>query len=97
MNVILTWNEIRRVSVDEEDLYLALLHIYKTHSGSDSTDTDEIIDWFLDNIEDWIEELIKEASPYNYSTGEIDSESITDLVTDDDFLVGFVDWYNNER
>ncbi len=96
MSVILTWNETRRVSVDEKNLYLALLHIYKTYSGSDSTDTDEIIDWFLDNIEDWIEELIKEASPYNYSTGEIDSESITDLVTDDDFLVGFVDWYNNE-
>ncbi len=96
MNVILTWNETRRVSVDKEDLYLALLHIYKTYSGSDSTDIDEITDWFLDNIEDWIEELIKEASPYSYSNGEIDSESITDLVTDDDFLAEFVDWYNNE-
>ena len=34
-----------------------------------------------DNIENYIEELIKEASPYNYSNGDIDCEDITELVT----------------
>lgn len=46
-----------------------------------------------DNIENYIEELIKEASPYNYSNGDIDAEDITELVTEDEFLEKFKKWY----
>lgn len=49
-----------------------------------------------DNIENYIEELIKEASPYDYSNGDIDAEDITDLVTGDEFLEKFKKWYENE-
>ena len=37
--------------------------------------------------------LIKEASPYNYSNGDIDAEDITELVTEDEFLEKFKKWY----
>lgn len=35
----------------------------------------------------------KEASPYNYSNGDIDAEDITELVTEDEFLEKFKKWY----
>lgn len=38
---------------------------------------DEIIEGIQDNIESYIEELIKEAFPYDYSVGDIDAEDIT--------------------
>ena len=44
----------------------------------------------------YIEELIKYASPYEYSVGNIDSEDITDLVTGDEFLEKFKKWYLND-
>lgn len=49
-----------------------------------------------DSIEDYIEELIKEASPYDYSNGDIDAEDITELVTEDKFLEKFKEWYLND-
>lgn len=57
---------------------------------------DEIIEGIQDNIENYIEELIKEASPYNYSNGDIDAEDITELVTKDEFLEKFKKWYLGE-
>lgn len=74
----LIWREIRQVSVEEDTLYSALLYVYRTYIGDD--DIDEIIDGILN----YIEELIKYISPYEYSVGDIDSESITDLVTEDE-------------
>ena len=56
----------------------------------------EIIDGILNYIEDYIEELIKCVSPYEYSVGDIDSEDITDLVTGDEFLEKFKKWYLND-
>lgn len=53
----------------------------------------KIIEGIQDNIENYIEELIKEASPYNYSNGDIDAEDITELVTEDEFLEKFKKWY----
>lgn len=38
----------------------------------------------------------KEASPYDYSNGDIDCEDITELVTGDKFLEKFKEWYLNE-
>lgn len=50
---------------------------------------DILIEGIQDNIENYIEELIKEASPYNYSN----AEDITELVTEDEFLEKFKKWY----
>ena len=93
--VDLTWREIRQVFVDEDTLYLALLYVYRTYIGTEDDSIDEIIDGILNYIEDYIEELIKYASPYDYSNGDIDSEDITDLVTGDEFLEKFKEWYEN--
>lgn len=70
------------------------LYVYRTYIGDDSID--EIIEGIQDYIEDYIEELIKEASPYDYSNGDIDAEDITELVTKDEFLEKFKEWYENE-
>ena len=92
----LTWREIRQVFVDEDTLYSALLYIYRTYIGDENDNIDEIIEGIQDNIENHIEELIKEASPYDYSNGDIDCEDITELVTGDKFLEKFKEWYLNE-
>ena len=89
----LIWSEIRQVSVEEDTLYSALLYIYRIYIGSEDDSIDEIIEGIQDNIENYIEELIKEASPYNYSNGDIDSEDITELVIEDEFLEKFKKWY----
>ena len=91
----LIWHEIRQVSVDEDTLYSSLLYVYRTYIGDKDDDIAEIIDGILNYIEDYIEELLKYASPYEYSVGNIDSEDITDLVTEDKFLEKFKKWYEN--
>ena len=91
----LIWHEIRQVSVDEDTLYSSLLYVYRTYIGDEDDSIDEIIEGIQDNIENYIEELIKEASPYNYSNGDIDTEGITELVTKDEFLEKFKEWYEN--
>ena len=92
----LTWREIRQVFVEEDTLYSALLYVYRTYIGTEDDSIDEIIEGIQDNIENYIEELIKEASPYDYSNGDIDTEDITELVTEDEFLEKFKEWYENE-
>ena len=89
----LTWREIRQVFVDENTLYSALLYVYRTYIEDENDNINEIIEGIQDNIENYIEELIKEASPYNYSNGDIDAEDITELVTEDEFLEKFKKWY----
>lgn len=91
----LTWREIRQVSVEEDTLYSALLYVYRTYIGDKDDDIDEIIDGILNYIENYIGELIEYVSPYEYSVGDIDSEDITDLVTGDEFLEKFKEWYEN--
>ena len=91
----LIWHEIRQVSIDEDTLYSSLLYVYHTYIGNEDDSIDEIIEGIQDNIENYIEELIKEASPYDYSNGDIDAEDITDLVTGDEFLEKFKEWYEN--
>lgn len=91
----LTWREIRQVFVEEDTLYSALLYVYRTYIGTEDDSIDEIIEGIQDNIENYIEELIKYASPYEYSVGDIDSEDITDLVIKDKFLEKFKKWYEN--
>ena len=92
----LTWREIRHVSIEDCELYQALYDVYINYSGNKNDDIDKIIENIQDYIEDYIEELIKYASPYEYSVGNIDSENITDLVTGDEFLEKFKEWYLNE-
>ena len=92
----LTWSEIRQVSVEDYDLYQALYDVYKLYIGTENDSIDEIIEGIQDNIENYIEELIEEASPYDYSNGDIDTEDITELVTKDEFLEKFKEWYENE-
>lgn len=94
--VDLTWREIRQVFVEEKTLYSALLYVYRTYIGTEDDSIDEIIDGILNYIENYIEELIKYASPYDYSNGDIDAEDITDLVTGDEFLEKFKEWYLND-
>ena len=93
--VDLTWREIRQVFVDEHTLYSALLYVYRNYIGTEDDSIDEIIDGIQNYIEDYIGELIEYVSPYEYSVGDIDSEGITDLVTGDEFLEKFKEWYEN--
>ena len=92
----LIWHEIRQVSVEEDTLYSALLYVYRTYIGNEDDDINEIIEGIQDHIENYIEELIKEASPYDYSNGDIDDEDITELVIKDEFLEKFKKWYLND-
>lgn len=92
----LTWREIRQVFVGDYELYQALYDVYINYIGTENDSIDEIIEGIQDNIENYIEELIKEASPYDYSNGDIDAEDITDLVTGDEFLEKFKEWYLND-
>ena len=94
--VDLTWCEIRQVFVDEKTLYSALLYVYRTYIGTEDDSIDKIIEGIQDNIENYIEELIKEASPYDCVNGVIDAEDITELVTGDEFLEKFKEWYLND-
>lgn len=94
--VDLTWREIRQVFVEEKTLYSALLYVYRTYIGTEDDSIDEIIEGIQSYIENYTEELIKVASPYEYSNGDIDAEDITDLVTKDEFLEKFKKWYENE-
>ena len=91
----LTWREIRQVVVEDYQLYDALYSVYIYYIGNENDSIDEIIEGIQDNIENYIEELIKEASPYDYSNGDIDAEDITELVTKDEFLEKFKGWYEN--
>ena len=92
----LTWREIRQVFVEENTLYSALLYVYRTYIGNEDDDINEIIEGIQDHIENYIEELIKEASPYDYSNGDIDAGNIEDLVTEDGFSEKFKKWYLND-
>ena len=94
--VDLTWHEIRQVFVEDYQLYQALYDVYRTYIGDEDANIDKIIKGIKDNIENYTEELIKHASPYDYSNGDIDSEDITELVTEDSFLNKFKDWYLNK-
>lgn len=91
----LTWREIRQVLVEDYQLYDALYSVYIYYIGNEDDSIDEIIEGIQDNIENYIEELIKYASPYDYSNGDIDTEDITELVTKDEFLEKFKEWYEN--
>ena len=93
----LTWREIRQVLVEDYQLYDALYSVYIYYIGNENDSIDEIIEGIQDNIENYIEELIKEASPYDYSNGDIDAEDITELVIEDEFLEKFKEWYENGR
>ena len=92
----LTWREIRQVFVEENTLYSALLYVYRTYIGNEDDDINKIIEGIQDHIENYIEELIREASPYDYSNGDIDDEDITELVIKDEFLEKFKKWYLND-
>ena len=94
--VDLTWREIRQVSVEDYQLYDALYSVYIYYIGNENDSIDKIIEGIQNNIENYIEELIKYASPYEYSVGDIDSEDITELVTGDEFLEKFKEWYLND-
>ena len=92
----LTWREIRQVSVEDYQLYDALYSVYIYYIGNENDSIDKIIEGIQDNIGNYIEELIKYASPYEYSVGDIDVEDITELVTEDEFLEKFKEWYLND-
>ena len=92
----LTWREIRQVSVEDYQLYDALYSVYIYYIGNENDSIDKIIEGIQDNIGNYIEELIKYASPYEYSVGDIDAEDITELVIKDEFLEKFKKWYLND-
>lgn len=92
----LTWREIRQVFVEDYQLYDALYSVYIYYIGNENDSIDKIIEGIQYNIGNYIEELIKYASPYDYSNGDIDSEDITELVTKDKFLEKFKKWYLND-
>lgn len=91
----LTWREIRQVVVEDYQLYDALYSVYIYYIGNENDSIDEIIEGIQDNIENYIEELIIYVSPYDYPNGDIDAEDITELVTKDEFLEKFKEWYEN--
>ena len=92
----LIWREIRQVSVEDYQLYDALYSVYIYYIGNENDSIDKIIEGIQNNIGNYIEELIKYASPYEYSVGDIDAEDITELVIKDEFLEKFKKWYLND-
>ena len=84
------------MSIEDYVLYQALYDVYINYIGNKNDDIDKIIENIQDYIEDYIEELIKYAAPYDCFVGDIDSEDITDLVTEDKFLEKFKEWYLND-
>lgn len=92
----LIWREIRQVFVEDYQLYDALYSVYIYYIGNENDSIDKIIEGIQNNIGNYIEELIKYTSPYEYSVGDIDSENITELVTGDEFLEKFKKWYLND-
>ena len=94
--VDLIWREIRQVIVEDYKLYNALYSVYIYYIGDEDDSIDKIIEGIQDNIENYIEELIEATSPYDCVNGDIDAEDITDLVTGDEFLAKFKEWYENE-
>lgn len=92
----LIWREIRQVSVEDYQLYDALYSVYIYYIGNENDSIDKIIEGIQNNIGNYIEELIKYVSPYEYSVGDIDSENITELVIKDEFLEKFKKWYLND-
>ena len=92
----LTWREIRQVFVEDYQLYDALYSVYIYYIGNENDSIDKIIEGIQNNIGNYIEELIKYASPYDYSNGDIDDEDITELVIKDEFLEKFKKWYLND-
>lgn len=94
--VNLMWREIRQLFVEDYKLYNALYSVYIYYIGDEHDSIDKIIEGIQDNIENYIEELIKYAAPYDCSVGDIDAEDITELVTKDEFLEKFKEWYENE-
>lgn len=93
--VNLMWREIRQLFVEDYKLYNALYSVYIYYIGDEHDSIDKIIEGIQDNIENYIEELIKYAAPYDCSVGDIDAEDITELVTKDEFLEKFKEWYEN--
>lgn len=93
--VNLMWREIRQLFVEDYKLYNALYSVYIYYIGDEHDSIDKIIEGIQDNIENYIEELIKYAAPYDCSVGDIDAEDITELVTKDEFLEKFKKWYEN--
>nr|DAG87664.1 MAG TPA: hypothetical protein [Crassvirales sp.] len=89
----LVWREIRQVFVDDFRLYQALYDVYIAYIGDEGDSIDKIIKGIQDNIENYIEELIKKVSPYDCVNGDIDAEDITELIIEDEFLEKFKDWY----
>lgn len=94
--VNLTWSELRQVLVEDYKLYLALCDVYTNYIGNENDSIDKIIEGIQDNIKDYIEELIKYAAPYDCFVGDIDTENITNLITEEEFLEKFKEWYLNE-
>ena len=92
----LIWREIRQVSIEDYQLYDALYSVYIYYIGNENDSIDKIIEGIQNNIGNYIEELIKYASPYEYSVGDIDAEDITELVIKDEFLEKFKKWYLND-
>ena len=92
----LIWREIRQVSIEDYQLYDALYSVYIYYIGNENDNINKIIEGIQNNIGNYIEELIKYASPYEYSVGDIDTEDITELVTGDKFLEKFKEWYLND-
>ena len=92
----LIWREIRQVSIEDYQLYDALYSVYIYYIGNENDNINKIIEGIQNNIGNYIEELIKYASPYEYSVGDIDTEDITELVTEDEFLEKFKKWYLND-
>ena len=84
------------MSIEDYVLYQALYDVYINYIGNKNDDIDKIIENIQDYIEDYIEELIKYAAPYDCFIGDIDSEDITDLITEDKFLEKFKEWYLND-
>ena len=92
----LIWREIRRVSIEDCELYQALYDVYINYIGNKNDDIDKINKNIQDYIENYIEALIDYASPNEYSVGNIDSEHITYLVTEDELSEKSKEWYLND-
>lgn len=98
MNKIeLYWTESCTYNVDKEGVFQALVNLYNDYAPEfdESYDyVETVVEWLNDNLESYIEEFIKELDPLRDINGDIDNETITDLLDNEGFMNEFEEWLN---
>lgn len=90
--VDLTWREIRRVFVEEDTLFEALVNLCLAYYGDIPEEYDYaefIITWLEDNLKNYKEEFLSILDSEIDTEGEISNDNITELLDNEEFMKEF--------